>query len=92
MNAIEMAVTAGLTRIMNGLQERIPELIDRLPELIEKLPPDIQATIGQIGKSVAGFQAQLDRIEARQLIIMSHMDIPTSLETKELPNADERTN
>jgi hypothetical protein len=61
-NAIEMAISAA----MQGM----------LPKLMEHIPPELLENIGQIGNTVAGFKAQLDRIENQQRLIISHLKIP----------------
>jgi tRNA(Leu) C34 or U34 (ribose-2'-O)-methylase TrmL len=55
-----------------------------IKQMLQNLPPDIADNIGQIGKTVASFKAQLDRIENQQRRIMAFLDIPAETETKEL--------
>jgi archaellum component FlaC len=63
--------------ISAALEKAMPALMDRLPQLIANLPPDVVGTIGQIGKSVATFQASIDRVEHNQRRIMLHLGIIT---------------
>jgi hypothetical protein len=67
-NAIEMAISAA----MQGM----------LPKLMEHIPPELLENIGQIGNTVAGFKAQLDRIENQQRLIIAHLKIPMEVEIK----------
>lgn len=68
MNALEMAASA------------------MIQKMLANLPPEIQANIGQIGKVVSGLQAQLDRIENQQRLIMAHLEIPGDVQTTEQEN------
>lgn len=51
-----------------------------LPKLLANLPPEIGEQIGQIGQTVAGFKAQLDRIENQNRLIIAHLNIPAVTE------------
>lgn len=44
-----------------------------LKQAAENLPPEIKDNILQIGRVVADFKVQLDRIEARQVEILKHL-------------------
>lgn len=59
-----------------------------IQKMLANLPPELTANIGQIGQVVAGVQAQLNRIENQQRLIMSHLNIPadTPQPPKELRN------
>jgi len=73
MNALEMAASA------------------MIQKMLANLPPEIQANIGQIGKVVSGLQAQLDRIENQNRLIISALKIPAETQIMEHENGRRET-
>jgi hypothetical protein len=51
---------------MNAIEMAMQAMIGNA---LKNLPPEVIGTIGQIGETVKGFKAQLDRIEARMIRI-----------------------
>lgn len=67
----------------SGMEMMIQSAVmNMLPKLIEKLPPEVAATIGQIGQTVAGFKSQMDRIENNQNRILAALNIPPEHDTQ----------
>lgn len=58
---------------MNAFEMAAKAMIEKA---LANLPPEVLATIGQIGQTMQGFKAQLDRIEYQNRLIMAHLDIP----------------
>lgn len=54
-----------------------------LSQVIKMLPPETLQSISQIGETVAKFAAQLDRIEANQRLILSHLGLDPHSTEKE---------
>jgi hypothetical protein len=79
-NAIEMAISAALGKMM----ENAP---DMLGKLVANLPPDIVATIGQTAQIALSYKAQLDRIENQNRLIIAHLNIPAGTDLTEHDNA-----
>lgn len=68
---------------MNAIQMAIKSAIE---SAIGNLPPEVMQNIGQIGATVAGFKAHLDRIENQNRMIMDHLGISETTATKEIEN------
>jgi hypothetical protein len=58
---------------MNAIEMAAKAMIEKI---VGNLPPEVLANIGQIGQTVAGFKAQLDRIENQNRLIIAHLNIP----------------
>lgn len=61
---------------MAGMDMMIATALENmLPKLLANLPPELSETIGQIGQTMAGFKAQLDRIENQNRVIQAALKI-----------------
>jgi hypothetical protein len=65
---------------MNAIEMAVKAMLEKA---LTNLPPEITATIGQIGQTVAGFKAQLDRIENQNRLIIARLNIPADTEIME---------
>jgi hypothetical protein len=57
---------------MNALEMMAKTMIEKA---LASLPPDVTDTIGRIGQIALSIQAQLNRIEGQNLLIMEHFKI-----------------
>lgn len=58
---------------MNGIEMMVKTMIEKA---MTNLPPEVLSTIGQVGQIAVSIKAQLDRIEAQNRLIISHLKIP----------------
>ena len=65
---------------MNAVEMMMKTMLDKA---LANLPPEVTNTIGQIGQTVAGFKAQLDRIENQNRLIIARLNIPADTEIME---------
>ncbi len=63
---------------MSGMSSLFASMTE---QVMKSLPPETLEQIGQIGKTIATFNAKLDTILARQELIMAQLGIPTNQET-----------
>lgn len=66
---------------MNALEMAGMAMVERM---LANLPEEKKAQIAQIMQTVLGVQAQLNRIENQQRLIMGHLNIPVDVKTLEI--------
>ena len=77
---------------MNAMEMLMKSAMDKL---LENIPPETLEQVGQISQFVRRLDQRLDRIEARQLLIMEALKIPADTQQEALshdqPNHYDRT-